>query len=341
MATPQPASISPDATLAQLIFGKWVSMAISVAAKLRIADKLHEGPKTVAQLATECNCHAPSLHRLMRALASVGVFKSDVHDTFHLTPVGQLLRSGVKGSLRGIADYCGSDWSWKAWGGLHHSIMTGETAFDRVFGEPVFDYLHKHPDESAVFNEGMTGFSGSESALIARNYAFAPGKVIVDVGGGHGHLLATILSHHPQTHGVLFDAEHVIAGAGAIGRSMGVEDRIKTIGGDFFHTVPAGGDYYIMKHIIHDWNDADCARILLNLRTACKIGTKLLLAEMVIPIGDGPHPGKLLDLEMLCVASGKERTEHEYRELLSQSGFELNRIISTESPLCIVEATAS
>lgn len=328
----------PDQHLVQLIFGKWVSMAVSVAAKLRLADKLATGPKSVADLAAETNTHPESLYRLLRALASVGVFASDEAGKFCLTPVGELLRTGVPGSMRGVADYCGAEWSWKAWGSLLGSVQAGRTAFNEVFGEGCFDYLAKHPDEQAVFDEGMTGFSGAEADAVAAAYDFGTFGTLVDVGGGHGHLLGTILKKTPTLRGVLFDAPHVVAGAKLA--TMGVADRCTTAGGSFFEGVPAGGDAYILKHIIHDWNDADCGTILGHIRKVSKPGTKLLVVELVIPPGDVPHPGKLLDLEMLVVASGKERTEAEYAALFAAHGFQLTRVVPTQGPASVVEAEA-
>jgi hypothetical protein len=328
----------PDVHLIQLIFGKWVSMAVSVAAKLRLADKLAASPKSAAELAEETLTHAPSLYRLLRALASVGVFASDEAGRFSLTPVGELLRTGVPGSMRGVADYCGAMWSWRAWEAAETSVRTGRTAFNEVFGEGCFDYLAKHPAEQAAFDEGMTGFSAAEADAVVAAYDFSGFGTLVDVGGGHGHLLGTILKKAPELRGVLFDAPHVVAGAKL--KEMGVADRCTAAGGNFFEGVPAGGDAYIMKHIIHDWNDADCGRILGNIRKMSKPGTKLLLVELVIPPGDVPHPGKLLDLEMLIIASGKERTEAEYAKLVADAGFRLTRVVPTPGPASVVEAEA-
>lgn len=336
--TTPPGPPPPDVHLVQLIFGKWVSMAVAVAAKLRLADKLAAGPKTAVELADETLTHAPSLYRLLRALASVGVFTSDDAERFTLTPVGELLRTGVKGSMRGIADYCGADWSWKAWGSLLDSVKTGRTAFNEVFGEGAFDYLAKHPDDQAVFDEGMTGFSAAEADAVVMAYDFSRFGTLVDVGGGHGHLLGIILKATPTLRGVLFDAPHVVAGAKLA--EMGVADRCSTAGGNFFESVPVGGDAYIMKHIIHDWNDTDCGTILGNIRKVSRPGTKLLVVELVIPPGDAPHPGKLLDLEMLVVASGKERTEVEYGSLFAANGFRLTRIVPTQGPASVIEAEA-
>jgi hypothetical protein len=332
-----PADPPPDSALAQLIFGKCVSMAISVAAKLRIADKLAAGPKSAADLARETDTHAPSLYRLLRALASAGVFAEDTDGRFRLTPMAEYLRTGVPGSLRGVADYCGSEWSWRPWGDLLGSIRTGETAFDRVFGEPCFDYLAKHPNESAVFNEGMTGFSSTIAPAVAKAYDFSTFGTVVDVGGGHGVLLATILKAFPKVRGVVYDAPHVADGAAEAIRSAGLADRCRVEGGDFFKSVPAGGDAYLMKHIIHDWPDDKAETILRHCRNGVNPDGKLLLVEVVIKSGNEPDLGKILDLEMLVLPSGRERTEAEYAALFAAAGWRLSRIIPTDSPMQVIE----
>jgi hypothetical protein len=332
---PQP----PEAVLTQMIFGKWVAMALSVAAKLRVADALADGPKSVAGLAAETGTHAPSLFRLLRALASVGVFAEE-DGLFRQTPLSEVLRSGVPRSMRAVADYCGADWSWRPWGRLLETVRTGKTAFDEVFGEQAFDYLGKHPEESAVFNEGMTGFSMQESPAVAEAYDFSPFGTIVDVGGGHGHLLCTILKNCPGPKGVVFDAPHVAEGATSRIAGAGLQDRCRAEGGDFFKGVPAG-DAYLMKHIIHDWADDKSTTILRNCRAAANPRAKLILVEMVIPPGNGPSPGKLLDLEMLVIASGKERTEEEYAQLLAGAGWRLTRVVPTRSAASVVEGEAA
>ncbi len=338
MPTEQPASSPPpDAVLAQLIFGKCVAMAISVAAKLRVADKLAAGPKSVADLARETGTHAGSLYRVLRALASVGVFAEEPDGRFRLTPMAEYLRTGVPGSLRGVADYMGSDWSWRPWGKLLDSVRTGETAFDRVFGEPCFDYLAKHPDESAVFNEGMTGFSSATAPAVAEAYDFSRFGTVVDVGGGHGTLLAAILKAHPDVRGVVYDAPHVADGAREALRAAGLADRCRVEGGDFFKSVPAGGDAYLMKHIIHDWPDDKATTILRNCRKAVKPGGKLLLVEIVLKPGNEPDLGKILDLEMLVLPSGRERTEAEYAALFAGAGWRLARVVPTKSPVQVIE----
>jgi hypothetical protein len=328
----------PDAALVQLILGKCVSMAISVVAKLRVADLLADGPKTIADLAAKTKTHAPSLYRLLRPLAAAGVFTEDVDGRFALTPMGEYLRTGVKGSLRGMADFFGSDWSWRAWGQMLESVQTGRPAFDSVFGEPVFDYLGKHANESAVFNEGMTGFSSNIAPAVAEAYNFAAFKTVVDVGGGHGVLLNTILQAHAGVSGIVFDSPHVVAGAAGAIREAGLTGRCRAVGGDFFESVPAGGDAYLMKHIIHDWPDDRATTILRNCRKGVNPGGKLLLVELVIAPGNAADFGKLIDLEMLVIAGGRERTEVEYRQLLAAAGWRLTRVPPTMSPAQIVEA---
>ena len=333
-----PSQPPPEVALIQLVFGKGISMALSVVAKLRVADLLADGPKTVADLATRTKTHAPSLYRVLRTLAAVDVFTEQADGCFALTPMGEYLRTGVKGSLRGIADSCGSDFQWRPWGRLLESVQTGRTAFDSVFGEPVFDYLGKHSDESAVFNEAVTGFSSNIAPAVAEAYNFAAFKTIVDVGGGHGVLLNTILQAYPGVNGIVFDSPHVVVGAEDAIRKAGLTGRCRAAGGDFFQGVPAGGDAYLMKHIIHDWPDDKATTILRNCRKGVNPGGKLLLVEMVIAPGNEADLGKIIDLEMLVIASGQERTEAEYRRLLAGAGWRMTRVLTTKSPTRIVEA---
>jgi O-methyltransferase domain len=333
-----PSQTPPDAALVQLVLGKCISMAISVAAKLRVADHLADGPKTLADLAANTKTHAPSLYRLLRSLAAAGVFSQEADGRFALTPMGEYLRTGVKGSLRGMADFFGSDWSWRAWGHMLETVQTGHTAFDSVFGEPVFDYLGKHPDESAILNEGMTGFTSNIAPAVAEAYNFAAFKTVVDVGGGHGVLLSTILQSYAGVNGIVFDSPHVVVGAEDAIQKAGLTGRCRAVGGDFFQSVPAGGDAYLMKHIIHDWPDDRATTILRNCRKGVNPGGKLILVELVIAPGNAADLGKVIDLEMLVIASGQERTEVEYRQLLAGAGWRLTRVLPTKSPAQIVEA---
>ncbi len=332
-----PEKIPAEQFVVQLFMSKWIGMATSVAAKLRIADHLADGPKTASELATTTKTDAKSLNRVLRALASIGLFQTDEQGRYHINEYSQLMRTGVPGSVRGIMDYCGATWSWRAWENLLHSVKTGETAFDHTFGEPCFDYLAKHPEESAVFNEGMTGFSGPTATAVVEAYDFSGFETLVDVGGGHGLLMLKILANTPKLKGIVFDSPHVVEGATPVIKEAGLENRCRAEGGDFFTSVPKG-DAFIMKHIIHDWNDEKCVTILQNCRSVIPEKGKVLIVEMVIPPGDVPHPAKFLDLEMLVVASGQERTEQEFNALLSKAGFKMTRIIPTKSPVSIIEA---
>jgi hypothetical protein len=320
-----------------MIFGKWVSQALSVVARFRVADHLAGGPKTAAELARLTDTKPGPLYRVLRALGGVGVLAEDADGRFALTPVGEYLRSDVPGSLRPIAIYCCDPWSWQAWGGLAESVRTGETAFNRVLGCGPWEYLKDHPDEAATFNEGMIGFSQQMAGPVTKAYDFSQFHTVVDVGGGHGALLTAILKANPNVRGVVYDLPQVVEGAGPALRAAGLADRCRAMGGDFFQEVPSGGDAYLMKHIIHDWNDAKATEILRNCRKAMKSTAKLLLAEIVIPPAGVPSPGKLLDLEMLVICDGKERTEAEYRALLAGAGFRLTRVIPTEAPVSIIE----
>lgn len=328
----------PNVALMQMIAGKWIAQAISVAARFRVADHLATGPKTAAVVAAATGTQPALLYRIMRALGNVGVLMESADGKFSLTSVGEYLRSDVPGSMRAISTYCGDPWSWKPWGEIAERVRTGEPPFERVFKQSPWEYLAEHPDESETFNEGMTGFSRMEADAVVKAYDFSRFGTIVDVGGGHGSLLCSILTASPKSKGIVSDLPQVVAGAPATIHAAGLADRCRTEAGSFFETVPAGGDAYLFKHIIHDWNDAKSTEILKTCRKAMKPETKLLLIEMVIPPAGEPHFGKILDLEMLVICDGKERTESEYRDLLAGAGFRLNRIVPTEAPVSVIEA---
>jgi hypothetical protein len=336
MASTPPAP-QPGEVLGQLIFGKCMTMAVSVAAKLRIADKLTTGPKTANDLAGETGTHGPTLYRVLRALAGFGVFSESAEGRFSLTPMGELLRSDIPGSMRGMADFVGSEWTWRAWGDLMYSVQTGKTAFDHVFGKPCFDYLGEHKEESEVFNQAMTGFSSMIAPAVVEAYDFSQFGTIVDVGGGHGKLLTSVLKANPGVQGIVFDAPHVADGARETIRAAGVADRCRSEGGDFFRAVPVGADAYMMMHIIHDWPDDKATTILKNCRKSVKPGGKLLVIDAVIAPPNVPDTAKVLDLEMLVLPSGQERTEAEFAILFAGAGWKLNRVVPTKSPKRVIE----
>ncbi len=328
--------VSPRIIL-DLLHGKWRAQAISVAAELGIADILKDGPRSTEEIANTANVSKDAVYRLLRALASLGLFCSLEGRRFALTPLGAYLRSDVPGSLRGFARFGGHDFTWRPWGQLAYSVRTGQPAFDHVFGMRSFDYLATHPDVAAIVNDAMTAVTTTESTSIVKAYDFSGIGTLVDVGGGHGLLLASILKTDPGMRGILFELPHAVGGATDLFRREGLADRCTAIGGDFLDAVPEGGDAYILKKVIHDWDDGRASRILRNCHRAMAIRAKLLVVERVIRPGDEPDPPKFTDLEMLVLNYGRERTETEFRELYEAAGFRLTRVVPTTSPLSIIE----
>ena len=326
--------------LMQMLFGYAVSRAIGVAAELNIADLVQDTPKTADELATHTGAHPRSLYRLLRACAGAGVFVEDASHRFGLTPLADCLRSDNPESLRAFAEMITNETQYQMWADLSYSVKTGERAFDKVFGMPVFDYYVSHQKAGRLFNEAMTSLSLGASMAVLASYDFSGIQTLVDVGGGQGFLLMSILKKYPNLHGILFDTAPIVAEAEVLMAEHGVASRCKTVGGDFFQAVPAGGDAYLMKHIIHDWNDDQCLTILRNCHRGIRAGGKVLLVEMVVPDGNEPSMSKLLDLQMLAILPGQERTAGEYRALFQQSGFELTRIVPTMSPYSIIEGVA-
>jgi len=317
----------------------WVSRMVYAAAKLGIADHLAEGPKSAAELAGPTHTHAPSLHRLMRALAGLGVLSENANHRFALTPLGEALKTGAPGSARATILALAGDWWWRGWEQFDYCVETGNTGMQKAFAMSVFEYLAKHPQEASYFNEAMIGFHGDEPAAVAAAYEFSSFDTVVDVGGGTGNLLAAILMRHPGVRGILADLPHVVREASALIKARGLEDRVTIESLDFFKSVPAGGDAYLLSHVIHDWTEDQCLTILGNCRKVMKSSGRLLIIETVIPHGDTPHPGKLLDIAMLVMPGGQERTEEEYGTLLGKAGFRLMRVVPTQSAVSVVEAT--
>lgn len=338
----QPATELPlHAQLIQLGTGHWLSKLIYTAAKLDIADKLADGPKSAEELADSMGLHAPSLHRFMRTLAGFGILASAGDRRYALTPLGETLKTGAPGSARStILTFCGPTFV-KAFDRLTHSLETGGTGFEAEFGMPIFDYFAEHPDEASMFSESMVGFHGGETPAVAAAYDFSQFETIVDVGGATGNMLSAILNRYEGPKGVLYDMSHVVADAPALLTASGIADRVTIESGSFFESVPAGGDAYIVSHIIHDWSEEQCLTILGNIRRAMKPDGKLLIVEFVLPEDDTPHLGKLADMIMLVVPGGQERTPAEYDELLTKAGFRMTRVVPTESPVSIVEAVIS
>jgi hypothetical protein len=301
-----------------------------------VADLLRDSPCSSDDLAVACGAHAPTLYRLLRALASVGVFTELDGHRFALTPLAELLRSDAPGSMRALGRMYGSE-QYRAWGELLESVRTGQPAFDRTFGASYFDYLARSPEADAIFNAAMTGWTTQVAEAVIAAYDFSGVDTVVDVGGGHGLLLTTILRAHPAMRGVLFERPHVVKGAQQHLQAAGVTDRCATDGGDFFASVTEGGDVYILAQILHDWDDERCGVILANCHRAMHPAGKLLVVEQVLPPANEPSLGKWLALHMLVMLTGRERTEAEYRDLLGAARFDLTRVIPTFSGASIVE----
>jgi len=328
--------LSPQAQLGQLITGYWISQAVYAAAKFGIADLLAEGPQTVSVLATATGTKPDLLYRLLRALASVGIFRESEGQHFELTPLAEPLRSHVPGSQCSMALMMGEE-HYTAWGNLADTIRTGENAYEKAFGKPIFEHLAEHPEKAKIFDDAMTGIHGRETSAILDAYDFSGIGTIADIGAGNGSKLSAVLQRYPSMRGILFDLPHVVERTREKIEASGLSDRCELVSGDFFESLPGGGDAYVMRHIIHDWDDSRSLKILQNCQAVMSPGSRLLLVESVIPPGNEPFMGKLLDLTMMLIPGGKERTEQEYRELYDQAGFDLTQIVPTASEVSIIE----
>ena len=332
--------IPPSFSLFRMITGYYVSRAIYVVARLGIADHLGEGPRGVDDLVAATGAHAPSLKRVLRLLASVGVFTEEADGRFALTPIGACLRANVPGSMRAAALLFGGI-TQQAWGDLQHSVETGEPAFRRVFGMDPFNHMAQHPDEAANFDAAMANFTRRIAAAVVDAYDFSPFRRIVDIGGGNGALLAGILKANPAAAGVLFDLPQVTDRAIVPIRELGLADRCEFVGGDFFKVVPGGGDAYLLKHVIHDWDDERAGDILRNCRRAMSPESKLLVIEGVYPPridqSDESRGAAANDVNMLVCTGGRQRSEAEFRHLYEETGLRLTQILPTQTPVKVIE----
>lgn len=329
--------VPPPVAVMQMIMGRFVSHAVGTAARLDLAEHLASGPKTASELAKLSGAHAPSVYRLLRALASVGVFREE-GDHFTNTPLSETLRANVPGTVRPMAVFMSHPDHIAAWSELPYSVRTGASGFEKAHGAPPWELLTQRAELAQVFNDAMTSFSGVIAPAVAEAYDFSSASVIADVGGGHGFLLTTVLQKFPGASGVLFDLPSVVAGARRVVEPVAA--RCEIVGGDFFEEVPGGADVYMMKSIIHDWSDDDSIRIMKTIHKAAKPTSRLILVEGVIKNDTGPDMGKLLDLEMLVMTNGgRERTEQEYAKIFEAAGWKLARVLPTRSPLSVIEAT--
>jgi hypothetical protein len=329
----------PQANILGLALGYIASRSLHVANDLGVADALKDGPRSVEALASATGSHAPSLHRLLRMLAGHGVFRETDPGHFALTPAAALLQRDTPGSLHDavamIGDLAGDGSWWRAVGAMRENVRTGRPAFEDVTGQGFFEYVQQRPECGRWFDRGLACFTSAENAAIANAHDFSAYRSIVDVGGGPGGLLAEILKAHPRVSGVLFDLPHVTP---THLREDALVKRSRIVSGDFFDAVPSGGSAYVLKRILHDWSDPDCVRILGRCREA--IGAtraRVLVIDAVIPAGNDFHPAKDMDMLMMMFASGRERTEVEFRELFSAAGFKVTRVLPTPTVLSIIE----
>ncbi|MEU9122882.1 methyltransferase [Streptomyces sp. NPDC048506] len=318
--------------------GHVFTAALRTAAHYRIADRLAEGPRTVEQLAAATDTHAPHLRRVLRYLATRGIFREDAAGAYQLTPAARPLRTDVPDSLHAAVLMMTDELFLRTSAAMPEAVRHGGASFERIFGTPLFTHLLTDPAARQLFDDGMASLSAPVDEAVADIYPFPETGTVVDVGGGRGGLLRAALRRRPQLTGVLFDqapplAHHLLDGDELKGRW-------RTQEGDFFTSVPEGGDVYVLKHVLHDWPDEACRRILRTCRAAMTAGSRLLVIESVLPPGNAPHFGKTLDVAMMAVVDGQERTADEFATLLSAGGFRLTRVLPTPAFPSVVEAVA-
>ena len=323
--------------LRTLIFGHWQTPAIYVAAKLGLADKIAAGTDRPETLAAETGTHARSLYRLLRALATIGIFAEEPDGRFSLTPMAECLRGDHPSALWALATIFGEEY-YACYGRLIDSVRTGEVVFDKIFGAPIFDYLAEHPEQARDFDEAMVGVHGLETAAMLQAYDFSPFRLLADLGGGNGSLLAAVLKKHKSLQGMLVDRGHVIRRAHERLKAARVLKRCQLIEGDFFESVPAGADAYLTRHVIHDWDDERSITILKNIRKVLPEYGKVLVIEAIVEPGNAPATVKAIDLTMLVGPGGQERTAAEYEQLFAASGLKLSHIVPTRTDACVIEA---
>jgi hypothetical protein len=328
----------PQAQVLHIIAGYWLSRSVYLAARLKLADAIGDGAATLADIAARTGTREDNLRRLMRALSAHGFFEETGTGAFAQTALSETLRSDRPGSMRAVAEAeLGHD-HYDSWRDIESCLVEGGTAFERVYGKPIWRYYAEHPETNALFGEAMTNLTAIANAAVLGGYQFAQFRRAVDVGGGHGSFLAAILDGRPHASATLFDIPSVIGDAAKAGFVDRHQGRLDLVGGDFFAEIPAGGDIYLLKFILHDWGDEDCCRILGNIRREIDPKGRLIVVEIVLPPMNEPHIGPLIDLNMMVMTGGAERTEGEYRDLLAKSGFRLDRVVATRSPFSVFEA---
>lgn len=328
----------PPVQMVQMLAGFQISQALYVAAKLGVADQLLDGPRPVADLADAVGADPSSLRRLLRTLASMGVFTESEPGLFAVTPLGRTLAAGEPGSMRDMA-LMWMETHYDPFSRLLDTVKTGVTAADAHYGKPFFDWISQYPDQVSRFTGAMANITTGIKAGAVAAYDFNGAGRIVDIGGADGALLAQILAGAPATTGVTFDLPHVIADAAPAIKGHGLGDRLGAESGNFFEAVPAGADTYLLSLVLHDWDDEPATRILENIRQAAKPGATIIALEPVMPSGDEPHMSKMLDLTMLAMTGGLERTEDEHRQLIERAGLTFQHVIATPTPISFVVAT--
>jgi hypothetical protein len=342
MANPTNVPAEDIARLRGLITQYFTSRALYAAAALDVAGALAGGAKNIDELARATGAHAPSLYRVLRVLASSGIFAEGDDGRISNTPMSELLRAGVPGSLRDLILLFGDETSWRSWEGILHAVRTGEAPFEHLYGEKFFDYLQDHPDTAAMFDRAMASSSTTTNAAVVEACDFSGLGTLVDVAGGVGSALCSILNATPGLRGIVFDLPHVGERAREFIAAQGLAGRCEFVGGSFFDTVPSGAGAYFMKHILQDWGDEECEKILATCRNAMGGSARLLICERIVPEGNEPSSAKLIDLHMMMTNhGGRERTEKEYDALLAMTGFKVVRVIPTSTPWSVIEARAA
>src|SRR5437870_1954504 len=326
--------------LFQLALGYMPAVSLNIVVKLGIPDLLGSGPLSIQQLSQKTGINEDRLYRIMRALSTVGVFRETERRSFGHTPVSELLRKDHPLSLHDMVNWIADPFHFHAYANLMRTLKTGESAMEVAAGKPIFDFFRDDPEEGQIFNAAMVNFTQTCIGAILEAYDFSNIRTLVDVGGGYGSVVAAILTRYPAMRGILYDLDHVVAGARPVLAAAGVTGRCEVMTGNFFETVPAGGDAYVMKHIIHDWEDDKALTILNNIRKAFqnKAGGKVILLEAVVAGPGEPDLAKWIDLEMMAGPGGRERTHEEFQRLFEKAGFRLSRIVPTKSPLSVIEA---
>ena len=326
--------------LLQMANGFIFTAALYPIAKLKIADLLVDGPLPVTELAQKTGSNADALYRVLRLLASVGIFAESPGKAFALTPLSDCLRADAPGSMRDMVIFMGNPFHAKVWSQLSYSIGTGKPAIEHVYGKPAFEVIFGDPEIAYDFNMAMSSFSRQIAPALLEAYDFSGIGTLTDVAGGHGAILCEVLSRYPEMKGILFDIPNVIEEATCHICSLKMDHRCQTVAGDFFEQIPAGADAYYMQHIIHDWADEPALKILANCRRALegRKNGRLIIVDSVVPETSEPHFSKILDLEMLLMPGGRERTEPEWRTLFHQAGFEITRIVPMQAAESVIEA---